>query len=105
MSGSCNNIIISWIKSGPNQFHHTATSVFLNLIFRKVKLRKGNKGRIISISEKGGRARCGFFCVDWWNKDLNLEKTLDKKNSGQGKKTKLPVSSYFHLYGWGVILS
>ncbi len=23
---------------------------------------------------------------------------------GQGKKTKLPVSSYFDIYGWGVIL-
>ncbi len=22
----------------------------------------------------------------------------------EGKKTKLPVSSYFHIYGWGVIV-
>ncbi len=27
-----------------------------------------------------------------------------KKNLGQGKKTKFPVSSYYHIYGWGVIL-
>ncbi len=27
-----------------------------------------------------------------------------KKCLDQGKKTKLPDSSYFHIYGWGVIL-
>ncbi len=39
--------------------------------------------------------KCKFFYTS-----VSLTATL----LGQGKKTKFPVSSYFHLYGWGVIL-
>ena len=31
-----------------------------------------------------------------------IQEEFIKENSGQGKKTKVPVSSYFHIFGEGI---
>ena len=36
--------------------------------------------------------------------DVTISTIHTIKNQGQGKNPKLPVSSYFHIYGWWVIL-
>ena len=35
---------------------------------------------------------------------LTYRKNVQIKKSGQVKKTKFPISSYYHIYGWGIIL-
>ncbi len=41
----------------------------------------------------------------FWNRTEFPMTALECKGYlGQGKKTKFPVTSYYHIYGWGVIL-
>ncbi len=73
---------------------------------------------VLQIIEKKSRWNLlsGMLLINWWKfleKPFEYGELLKKYytlillyeiSTGQGKKTKLPVSLYFHIYGWGVNL-